>query len=129
MEEALHAWPCPKLRNGLGPITIHSTKRNHLVTGPVERIGGGPTNYSDADYDDLVPLDCGSGRPPRLGGGFGAGPINNRDADALDFLPSTPTSPRSRHTRRAARVARSSIQTGLARNGSACQSTDGVAAL
>jgi len=96
--------------------------------GPPEESRGGPTNYSDADYDDLVPLDCGSGRPPRLGGGFGAGPINNRDADALDFLPSTPTSPRSRHARRAARVARSTIQTGLARNGSACQSTDGVGA-
>jgi hypothetical protein len=31
------------------------TKRNYLVTVPVDRVRGGLINYSDADLGDLVP--------------------------------------------------------------------------
>jgi hypothetical protein len=78
---------------GLSVPCVYQIRVWAAVMGRPEESSGGPINGSDADWADLVPLDCGSGRRKGIGGRIGADPITNSDTDAADFLPAPLTRP------------------------------------
>ena len=78
---------------GGGAFQCVWSSRSHNLTalGRPEESRGGPINYSDAGWVDLVPLDLRIGPAAPEGEDWGAGPINNSDTDEADFLPALET--------------------------------------